>query len=156
MGLQRLHHGLHGADLRRRGGGVERAVAPELGVYAVLAHEVADGIDGGLAGAHQAKRLGLAEQAPEREELGRPGEQAAAVAPAGARAAQVALQDDDVELRVALLGLYRRPQAGEAAADDADVGPLRALQRRGQVAIAHQGLLKPEGSHVRVLLLQLF
>ena len=137
--------------MRGGGGGVERAVAAELAGNAMRAHEVANVVHGGLAGTHQAQRLGLAEQSFEGQKLGRPGQQAAAVAPAGAGAAQVALQDDDVQLRLALFGLYRRPQAGEAAADDANIGGLLALQGGGQVAIAHQGLLNPEGTHAGIL-----
>lgn len=53
----------------------------------------------------------------------------AAVAAAGPEAHRAALEQDDVARRVVGLGVQRRPQAGEAAADDAQVGVDHALQR---------------------------
>ena len=45
----------------------------------------------------------------------------AAVAAAGLAAGRAGLEDDDVEAGVLLLGEERRPQAGEAGADDGEV-----------------------------------
>ena len=51
-----------------------------------------------------------------------PGQREAAVTAAGAGAADVGLDERHVGAGRAALELERRPQAGEAAADDADVG----------------------------------
>ncbi len=146
--LQPLHHGVERADLGLRGCGVERAVLPQLGVDALRAAEVGDVLHRIFRGPDEADGLGFAEQPAQREELGRPRQQAAAVAPARTGAAEIALDDGDVERRVALLRLDGGPQPGEAATDDADVGALCALQRGGEVAVVEEGLFDPEGAHV--------
>ena len=56
--------------------------------------------------------------------------QPAAVAPARAVAAEPRLEQDDAQGGVGLLEVVRRPEAGEAAADDADVGVPVAGQGR--------------------------
>ena len=70
--------------------------------------------------------------------------QEAAVAAARPGAAAFRLEQDDVRRRVSLLDRERGPQAGEAAADDADVGVDGALERVGHV-VAERGrrLLQP-------------
>ncbi|MCY1433524.1 hypothetical protein D9M71_495550 [compost metagenome] len=95
----------------------------------------------------QADRLFDAEQSFQGEELRRPGQRAAAVASAGAGAAEVGFDDHHVEIGVLLLEHDRRPQAGVAAADDAHVGAGVLLQRGGPVAVVLEGLVEPEGSH---------
>ena len=56
------------------------------------------------------------------EPVGQRGDREAAVAAARAEAAGLALEDDDLAIRVVRPGLQRRPEAGEAAADDAEIG----------------------------------
>ena len=53
----------------------------------------------------------------------------AAVAPGGAEAGHLALQDDDAQRRVGALQVVGGPQAGVAGADDADVGLAVAVER---------------------------
>jgi len=67
-------------------------------------------------------------------------DQLPAVSPAGAPADSVRFQQDDAE---APLGQFDgRVEAGEPTADDADVGPLLALQRlEGQFAIDACGIV---------------
>jgi hypothetical protein len=55
--------------------------------------------------------------------------------------ADVFLEHDDVERRIALDQRERRPEPGEAAADDRDVGLRVARQRRGR--IDRPGLFEP-------------
>jgi hypothetical protein len=64
-----------------------------------------------------------------------------AVAAARAEAALLRLEQDDVEIRIALLQGKRRPEARVAAADDRDVGLGVPLQRRR--ALNRAGLLEP-------------
>ena len=71
----------------------------------------------------------------------------AAVAAARAAAADVALDEHDVERRVVLLEPQRGPQARVAAADDADVGLLVALEARRVLLGAAERLLQPQASH---------
>ena len=67
-----------------------------------------------------------------------------AVAPAGAAAADVLLQDHDAQVGVALGEEERGPQAGETAADDHDVGVDVTRQgRAGPAGIVGEGLAEP-------------
>ncbi len=147
---ERVEHRRERADLRTRRRGVQRAVEPQLGIDGVRAAEIGDVLHGRFGGLHEPDRLGFAEQPPQRQELRGPREQAAAVAAARAGAAQVGLDDRDVERGVLLLRLDRGPEPGEAAADDAHVGLRRTLQRGGEIAVVEQRLFDPEGSHGRV------
>ena len=69
------------------------------------------------------------------EGCGRPREQRAApaaVAPRCAEAGDLLLEHDDLERGIALLQVPRRPQAGQAASDDRDVGIRVAGERRAR------------------------
>jgi hypothetical protein len=115
-------------------------------VDVVLAAEVSDRVDRLRRGERQAHRLLAAADLLQRPELGPPAEHEAAVATARPAAANVRLHEDDVERRVVLLEADRGPEAGVAAADDADVGALLALQP-GRVFGSLQSLFQPEASH---------
>jgi hypothetical protein len=80
--------------------------------------------------------------------VGHRGEREAAVAPAGAGADGLGFEQDDVARRVVGLGVQRRPQAGEPAADDAQVRVDAAGQRRLRVA-GPRGV-EPEGLRLGV------
>ena len=68
----------------------------------------------------------------------------AAVGAAAAGADDVGLDERDAEVRVALAELVGGPEAGEPAADDADVGGHLAGQRRAQLAgVGVQRLFQP-------------
>jgi hypothetical protein len=67
----------------------------------------------------------------------------AAVSPARAGAARLGLEQEDIRRGVALAQSERRPEPGEAAADDADVGRDVALERRGSLLGAR--LVEPPG-----------
>jgi hypothetical protein len=121
-------HRVEQADLRARGRGVKRAVEPELGIDSVLGTEVANPPNRSFGRFHQPDCFGLAKQTPQCEEFRRPRQQAATVAAACARAAQIALDDHDVEIGFLLLRLDGGPQTGETTTDDADIGCRRALQ----------------------------
>src|SRR5581483_10649314 len=77
-------------------------------------------------------------------ELGEPGVRLAAIATGGAGAAEIGFEDDDARLRRLLLDAERGPEAGEAAADDGDLGVLRPFERRRHRLGA--GILQPEGA----------
>ena len=90
------------------------------------------------------RRLGAAER-DQVLEVRPPGQREAAVAAAGAGAADVGLDQRDVGAGGAALELERGPQTGEAAADDADVGLGVALEARVLVRLAAlERLLQPE------------
>ncbi len=78
-----------------------------------------------LAELHRILRSAEPEQLPE---VCPPGQREAAVAAAGAGAADVRLHHGDVRARGDPLDLKRGPESGETAADDADVGLLVALE----------------------------
>ena len=80
------------------------------------------------AGVTVSRLLG-ADALDERLELRPPGQRHAAVAAGGAGSADVGLEQHDVGARVAAAQLERRPEAGEAAADDADLGVDLARER---------------------------
>src|SRR5437868_2943415 len=90
------------------------------------------------------ERAGLPEHLAGAPDAGPVGVQEAAVAAARPGAAAFRLEQDDVRRRVSLLDRERGPQAGEAAADDADVGVDGAFERVGHV-VAERGrrLLQP-------------
>lgn len=130
MALQSGDHAVGAADLGRVGGGIEGAVQPVVGLDVVALAEGADGPDAVFGGLDQADRLGESEQPFQGEELGRPGQRAAAVAAAGAGAAEVGLDQHHIEPGIVLLEHDGGPQAGVAAADDAHVGAGIPGQRR--------------------------
>ncbi len=136
------HDRVQDADLGLRRGGVERAVHAQFGIDVVFTAELRDMRYGRFGCLDQPDGLGLAEEPSQREELCRPGEQASAVAPARAGPAEIAFKNDNVQRRILQLGLDRRPQAGEATADDADVGSLAALQSGRQLAVVEQALAR--------------
>src|SRR5207249_2462167 len=112
----------------------------------VIAAERADLVDGLGRGAREPQRLLAAAYLLERPELRPPAEDEAAVAAARAAAADVGLDDRDVQRRIVLLQAERGPETGIAAAHDADVGALLALEP-GSVLSPGQRLLEPEASH---------
>src|SRR6185369_8181643 len=60
-------------------------------------------------------------------------------------AADIRLDDGDVEARLAALQVERRPHAGHAAADNADIGAMVAGQRR-RVLLAREDRFAQPGS----------
>ena len=97
-----------------------------------------------VRGAEALEHVHLAGEArePVRHAVGERGHAEAAVAPAGPEAGGLRLQQHDVAFGLERLGAQRGPQAGEAAADDAQVGLRDLRQRRLRVA-GPQGA-KPE------------
>ena len=145
VALDRRNRVVPGAHLAAVGGGPEPALFAKVGIDVVLAAECPDLGDRGRRGARQPQRLGGPAHPLERLELRPQREDEAAVAPARTGAADVALQEDDVKRRLALLQCQGGPQAGQAASDDADVGPEVAVQRRpfpGRI----ERLLKPQAA----------
>src|SRR5205085_2587439 len=97
-------------------------------------------------GPRQPDRLLASDHLLQRPELRPPAEDEAAVAAARAAAADVGLDQRDVDRRVELLQAERRPEAGEAAADDADVGALVALEA-WRVLLPGESLFQPQAAH---------
>src|SRR4051794_41682352 len=76
---------------------------------------------------------------PVLQPVGERADREAAVAPAGAEADRLRLQQDDLAARVVGLREERRPEPGEAAADDAEVRLDLAAQGSTQLAWAQRG-----------------
>ena len=92
----------------------------------------------------------LAERRAQARELRPRRREEAAVGAAAAGADDVGLDEHDAEARVALAQLVGGPEAGEAAADDADVGGRLAGQRRARRAgVGAQRLLQPPAARAR-------
>src|SRR4051812_34351877 len=120
--------------------------AVEARVDAVLAAERADLLHRRVGRVRHREPALAAAQLDQRPELGPPGDREAAVATAGAAAADVLLEDDDIARGLALLDADRRPEAGVAAAHDRDVGARGALERRCGGLVRGQRLVEPEGA----------
>src|SRR5207245_1780989 len=86
----------------------------------------------------------------ERSELRPPREHEAAVAPAGAAAADVRLDDDDVDRRFALLQSQRRPESRVSTPGDADIGSNVSLECR-RVLFPCERLVEPQAPHATTL-----
>ena len=99
-------------------------------VYPVVATELADrGYRlGGRVG--HAKRLLVAAQMLELQDLAPHAHHEPAVAPARTTPAHVSLDENDVEVRCVLLQPKCRPETRETAPDDADIGVILVLERR--------------------------
>ncbi|MNZ95896.1 hypothetical protein D3C78_1150670 [compost metagenome] len=144
--LQLAHDGRHAAALGLAGGGVAAALHPQLGLDAVRRAEIGYLLHRLFRGTHQPGGLPLAKALAQAGVLGRPGEQAAAVATRGAAAAQPLLQHQDAQTGLRLFEVDGAPEPGEAAADDADVGLQLAPQRGGLGrGFGGEGLGQPEG-----------
>ena len=112
--------------------------------------DLVDGIGRGLA-----KPDGLlgATDLLHREIFGPPAEHEAAIPPARAAAADVLLQDHHLERGITLFQPDRRPKAGIAAAHDADIGLVLALEPGRGLPLLGQNLLEPVTSeHLPVLI----
>src|SRR5262249_31202200 len=76
---------------------------------------------------------------PVGDPVGERRDREAPVAAGGADADRVLLQDHDVAVWGVAFRVQRGPEAGEAAADDAEVGARRAGERGGRVAAREGG-----------------
>ncbi len=143
--LEQAQGALPSPDLRRIGCRPYRAVQPERLTNAALATEIADAPDRLFGSSRQLDRLLRAAERYEVLEVRPPGEREAAVAAAGTSPADVGLDEGDLGVGRTALELERRPQTGEAAADDADVRRRVALEPG--MLIRHlpvERLLEPE------------
>jgi len=116
----------------------------------VLATELGDMHDGLFGSLRQPYRFAFAEQAPQREEFGSPGQQATTIATAGTGAADVAFNDRNIQCRVLLFELQCGPQTGEAAADNGNVSLLCALQCRREFTVNRKSVFQPEWAHEKL------
>ena len=92
-----------------------------------------------------AQSLVVAEEPAQRLDVPPGRGEEATVAPAGAAAADVLLQQRDAHRGFAGRELDRRPEPGEPPADDADVGDHVRLEGRARFAgVRAEGLLEPE------------
>ena len=107
---------------------------------------------------HEALEVLLAEALQLRHLLGEPrqavldpvrqrAEREAAVSPAGAEADRARLENDDLAPRIVGLRMESRPQPREPAADDAEVGLARPVERR--LGLARRQVVEPERPHDR-------
>src|SRR5204863_1288580 len=114
-------------------GDAEVASAPVPDVDVVLLRPGRDLVDALDRGAADLQGLRLAVHLAQQVELLPEPIEEPAVAPARASAADVLLEEDDVDRRVALLQEVGAPHAGVAASDDDDVGPLTSTERRSRL-----------------------
>ena len=114
--------GMIGDDLLVIGRGPEPAVALVMGADALGGAEFADSAHGFRGFAGQTHRFLAAANLLKRQKFGPPAEDETAIATAGAGAAHVFLDHDNIEGRVLLFEIERRPQSGEATADNANIG----------------------------------
>ena len=109
-------------DLGGRSGRDQDALGPHVSVNAVLIAEIGNGVDCLAALASQALALFFAVLLDQCRQLQPPGAGEAAVAPTGARPADIRLDERHIDGRIELLDLEGRPESGVSATDDADVG----------------------------------
>ena len=134
-----------GAELRRPGRGQQVAGVAVVAVDVVRGGEGSDPLDGRRDLPRQPHAVLGAEVGDQPRQLVPPASRPAAVAPRCAGTAGLLLEQHDVQRRIALRELERRPEAREPAADDADVGPRGPRQRRARGAgIERQRFLQPE------------
>jgi hypothetical protein len=141
MALDRRNRALPRAELGAVRRGPQPAVSSEVGIDAMLVAERADLADRGGRRAREPQRVHRAADPLEADEVVPDAHREAAVATARAGAADLGLDEDDLERGLAPLERQRRPQPGEAAADDAHVGAKVALERAP--GRADRGLAKP-------------
>ena len=130
-----VERALPGAALTFAGGGPQPAVAAILRVDPVVGAEAPDGAHRVGRRLGEAHRFLAAADLLQGLELRPPAQHEAAVAPARAGAADVLLDQHHVRGGLQLLEPQRGPEAGEAAADDADIGCRVAFQRRRRGAV---------------------
>ena len=110
---------------------MQHAVLDDVGLDALLRGDLDDLVHGRehlplhADGRTPAVRGGVAAGLP-----GQLGGEPAAVAPRGAEAGELLLQDRDAQVRLVTLEVVRRPQRGQAAADEGHVHVEVARQRR--------------------------
>ena len=138
--------------LRRRGGDAQtRGLAPPEITAAALRKGVQAVLGTGTGPRHGECPVG-AEQAFHAAEGGPVAVDLAAVLAAGAGAADVGFDHDDIEVGPALLEGEGGPEPGVTAADDGDIGGRLAAQRRacGHFALRRERLREPPGRIARL------
>ena len=123
---------LVGPGLPLAGPGVQDALVPGVDAGVVARDPSVQLVDHVREGGGVGHTALFPERRAQAREAGPRGREEAAVGAAAPGADDVRLDEDDVEIRVALVQLIGGPQAGEAAADDADVGGHLAGRRRAR------------------------
>jgi hypothetical protein len=141
--IQRADGAAPGIQLRAAARSPQPAVVAKVGIDAVLCAELADRAHGVLGFPDQAHGLLAAAQRQQDRHLRRPGHAKAAVSPRRTPAADVALDDGNVDRGLQLLDPERGPQAREPAAHDQHVGRKIARQRLRRRRLVRQRFLQP-------------
>ncbi len=124
--------------------GVQDALVPGVDARIVTGDPAVELVDHGGEGGGVGHAGLLPERRAQARELRPRRREEAAVGAAAPGADDVGLDEDDAQIRVALVQLVGRPQTGEPAADDADVGGRLAGERRARLAgIGAQRLVHP-------------
>lgn len=120
-GMQRLGVALQGIEMRGREGAEEAAAELQIGIELLARHQRLEELEGGLA-VLECRDLLRGRQAGERfgQHQLLPRAHHAAGARGGAATERPAIQHHHIG--AAARGLQRRGEAGEAAADDGDIG----------------------------------
>ena len=122
------------------------AVAAELGIDPVFLAEGFDVVGGFSEGLANTKSAVFTAKGLERCKLRPLREHHAGIAPRGAAAADIGFDDRHIERRIAVLDLQRRPHAGIAAADNADIGALAAFEARRIHLARRDRLAQPDAA----------
>jgi hypothetical protein len=147
--FERRHRAVPRAALRLVGGRPQPPVGPEVGVDPVRGAEATEAGDGVLGGTREPHRLVGSAQGLEAGEVMPERHREPAVAAAGPPSAHAGLDDGDTQRGIELLDAQRGPQAGVAAADDADIGAHATLER-GARPVSPHGVGEPPASPRRV------
>ena len=134
------------AEMLLAGGAPEPAVVLVLGVDSMRGAEGADLRDRFGGGACHAQRLLLAHEGGHGREARPQAQHVASVAPAGATAADVALDDRHAQRRLARHQVDRGPQPAEAAPDDRHVEAVAAGKHRRRWLFGRERLVKPKAA----------
>ena len=134
------------ADLRGAGRRGELAVGAEPGVESLRLAERPDRLDAVLAGSAEPECGIVAEPLAQGREVSPERVDEPAVAPARPAAADVLLEQHHIDVRIEFLQEPGGPHAGEAAAEDHDVGARVAVEPRALIAgerREREGLTEP-------------
>src|SRR5689334_11434535 len=146
MRVERRHDIVPGAHLARAGGAPDPAVAAELGIDAMHLAEGRNLVGRSAEGIPQRNGPGRAAESLQGTKLGPLREDHAGVAPAGTAAADIGLDDGDIQRGLAAFQFEGRPHSGEPAADNTDIRGLAALKRRTVFFIARDRFAQPDAA----------
>ena len=143
---QRIENAGPGTHMAGAGRAPDPAVGTILGVDPVRHAEGLDLAPRPREGRAQKHRAFFPAERSQRVDLRPLRKDHAGIPPRGAAAADVGFDDHDIAGGLAPLDVERRPQAGIAAADDADIGADAVLEHRGIDLAGRDRLAQPDAA----------